>query len=44
MSFNSKQEKFWAITYAEDYIKKNSQFDHQFGAEVWTKILQVTRR
>jgi len=43
MSFNSEQEKFWATTYAEDYIKKNSQFDHQLGAEAWTKMLQATR-
>jgi pseudaminic acid biosynthesis-associated methylase len=43
MSFNSEQEKFWATTYADDYIKKNSQFDHQLGAEAWNKILKVTR-
>ena len=40
MSFNSEQEKFWATTYAEDYIKKNSQFDHKLGAEAWKEILK----
>ncbi|WP_103668747.1 pseudaminic acid biosynthesis-associated methylase [Pseudanabaena sp. BC1403] len=39
MSFNSEQEEFWAATYAEDYIKKNHEFDHNLGAEVWAKIL-----
>jgi spore coat polysaccharide biosynthesis protein SpsF len=43
MPFNSQQEKFWATTYADDYIKKNSQFDHQLGAEAWAKMLQATR-
>lgn len=40
MPFNSEQEKFWAITYAEDYIKKNSRFDEKLGAEAWSKMLQ----
>ena len=42
MKFNSYQEQFWAKTYAEDYIKKNSQFDHKLGAEGWSKILNGT--
>ena len=40
MSFDSEQEKFWATTYAEDYIKKNSQFDHELGAEAWKEMLK----
>lgn len=35
----SEQEKFWADKYAEDYIKKNSQFDNKLGAEAWNKML-----
>lgn len=42
MSFNSEQEQFWAKTYADDYIKKNSEFDHKLGAEAWKKMLQET--
>ena len=40
MLFNSDQEKFWATTYADDYIKKNSEFDHKLGAEAWGRILE----
>lgn len=40
MSFNSAQEKFWAKTYADDYIKKNSEFDHKLGSEAWKLMLQ----
>lgn len=43
MSFNSEQERFWAKTYADDYIRKNSEFDHKLGAEAWKKMLQATR-
>lgn len=39
MSFNSGQEEFWATTYAQDYIEKNSKFDHALGAEAWSAIL-----
>lgn len=42
MSLNSEQEKFWATTYADEYIKKNSHFDHKLGAEVWRKMLKET--
>lgn len=42
MTFNSEQEKFWATTYADDYIRKNSQFDLQLGAEAWRKMLSGT--
>jgi hypothetical protein len=39
MSFNSNQEQFWAQTYADEYIKRNSNFDHELGAEGWKLIL-----
>lgn len=42
MQFNSDQKSFWAKTYADDYIKKNSDFDHRLGAEAWQKMLQET--
>jgi pseudaminic acid biosynthesis-associated methylase len=35
----SEQEDFWADKYAQDYIKKNSQFDNQLGADAWKKML-----
>ena len=43
MSYNSEQENFWATTYATDYIKKNSSFDNQVGAEAWKKMLKGTQ-
>jgi pseudaminic acid biosynthesis-associated methylase len=42
MLFNSEQEKFWATTYAEDYIRKNHEFDHDLGSEAWKKMLVNT--
>jgi spore coat polysaccharide biosynthesis protein SpsF len=42
MKTNSEQEKFWANTYAEDYIKKNSNFDNSLGAKAWAAMLQKT--
>lgn len=39
MAFNSEQEQFWATTYAENYIRKNQEFDHDLGAEAWSKML-----
>tara|TARA_B100000579_G_scaffold437771_1_gene468913 strand:- start:17198 stop:17830 length:633 start_codon:yes stop_codon:yes gene_type:complete len=39
MKFNSDQEKFWAEDYNEEYIKKNSNFDHKKGSEGWQKML-----
>jgi pseudaminic acid biosynthesis-associated methylase len=35
----TEQEKFWEKEYAEDYIHKNSKFDHQLGAQAWRKML-----
>lgn len=43
MSFNSEQEKFWANTYAGDYIRKNSQFDQELGAKAWSRILKEVK-
>jgi pseudaminic acid biosynthesis-associated methylase len=43
MSYNNEQENFWATTYAADYIKKNSSFDHQVGAKAWAKMLHGTQ-
>ena len=43
MPYNSDQEKFWATTYAEGYISRNSSFDHQVGAEAWSKMLRGTQ-
>ena len=39
MNYNSKQEKFWAVEYAEDYIKNNEAFDHELGAQGWGLML-----
>lgn len=36
----NKQEKFWAEKYAQDYIKKNRQFDNTLGAEAWREMLR----
>ncbi len=35
----SEQQNFWAKSYAEDYISKNSSFDKKLGEECWGKIL-----
>jgi len=34
----NEQEKFWAKTYANDYIKKNSSFDLKKSIEAWNKM------
>jgi pseudaminic acid cytidylyltransferase len=39
--YNSEQEQFWSKTYAEDYIRKNSAFDHELGARAWTQMLRM---
>lgn len=33
------QETFWANTYAEEYIAKNSEFDSRLGVEGWRRML-----
>ena len=34
------QQKFWANQYAEAYIQKNSQFDHELGSTAWKIMLK----
>lgn len=35
----NEQQKFWANTYADEYIKKNSQFDGEKGVAAWKLML-----
>src|SRR5438045_1901886 len=35
----NEQEAFWAETYAEEYVRKNSSFDRELGVEAWRKML-----
>lgn len=42
-TFNSEQERFWATTYADGYIRKNSDFDHQLGVQAWARMLRATQ-
>ena len=35
----NEQQNFWANDYAQEYIKKNSQFDRELGVEGWRKML-----
>lgn len=42
MPFNSEQEKFWATTYAKDYIRRNREFDNELGATAWRSMLRMT--
>ena len=42
MTFNSEQERFWATTYAAGYIRRNSEFDNELGAEAWRTMLRTT--
>ena len=35
----NEQQKFWADDYAQEYIRKNSNFDAKLGAEGWSKML-----
>ena len=39
MSSNIEQEAFWASRYAQEYIRKNSTFDHELGATAWRTML-----
>ena len=34
------QQKFWANTYADEYIKKNSQFNQEKGVASWKLMLE----
>lgn len=42
-SSNGEQERFWATTYADSYIEKNSDFNHQLGAKAWARMLNAAR-
>jgi pseudaminic acid biosynthesis-associated methylase len=42
MSLIDEQEDFWKKTYAEEYIRKNKEFNHHLGAEAWEKMLKGT--
>lgn len=35
----NEQQKFWANDYAEEYIRKNREFDLNLGIEGWHKML-----
>jgi pseudaminic acid biosynthesis-associated methylase len=35
----NEQQNFWANTYADEYIRKNSSFDQKMGVECWQKML-----
>jgi hypothetical protein len=34
-AFNTEQERFWAETYAEDYVSKNDSFDKRLSVKAW---------
>lgn len=36
----NEQQNFWANTYADEYIKKNNQFDRVKGVVAWKKMLE----
>jgi spore coat polysaccharide biosynthesis protein SpsF len=38
----NEQEIFWSEQYAEDYIKKNAEFDAILGVQAWEKMLAST--
>ena len=40
----NEQEEFWAKKYAEDYIKKNNEFNIDLGIEAWKKMLENVSR
>lgn len=42
MPYRSEQERFWAKTYAQEYIEKNRIFDHELGAQAWSLMLRAT--
>ena len=41
-AYKTEQEEFWAETYAEDYIKNNSDFDKELGCKGWETMLRKT--
>ena len=36
----NEQQKFWASTYADEYIQKNSHFDREKGVAAWRLMLK----
>jgi spore coat polysaccharide biosynthesis protein SpsF len=39
----NEQQKFWSTTYADEYIKKNGQFDREKGVAAWRLMLKTIR-
>ena len=35
----NEQQNFWVNDYANDYVRKNSEFDRALGIEAWQKML-----
>lgn len=40
----NEQQNFWANDYAQNYIRKNSQFDRELGIVGWRKMLAKAER
>ncbi|MBM3788655.1 MAG: methyltransferase domain-containing protein [Acidobacteria bacterium] len=40
--FKTEQEQFWAVQYAQDYMRKNSRFDEELGVKAWKGMLAET--
>ena len=38
--YKNTQEYFWGELYAEEYIKKNTEFDYKLGAKAWKSMLK----
>lgn len=38
----NEQQNFWANAYAQEYIRKNSQFDQALGIQAWREMLAKT--
>ncbi len=38
----NEQQTFWAQVYAEDYIRKNREFDVPLGVDGWRKMLRAS--
>ena len=39
----NEQQKFWALDYANEYVKKNNSFDEHKGVEAWSSMLPSLR-
>jgi pseudaminic acid biosynthesis-associated methylase len=40
----NKQEKFWKLDYANEYIKRNDNFDVSAGIRAWATMLRATHQ